>query len=70
VVVFRVVDSAKAVFDVDDYEEFVEIQSETALRQVATGYPYDTFDEEGTLYAATARKLPMSCASNCRIAWL
>jgi regulator of protease activity HflC (stomatin/prohibitin superfamily) len=47
VVVFRVVDSAKAVFDVDDYEEFVEIQSETALRHVATGYPYDTFDEEG-----------------------
>ncbi len=36
VVVFKVVDSARAVFDVDDYEEFVEIQSETALRHVAT----------------------------------
>ncbi len=47
VVVFKVVDSAKSVFDVDDYEEFVEIQSETALRHVATGYPYDTFEEEG-----------------------
>ncbi len=47
VVVFRVVDSAKAVFDVDDYEEFVEIQSETALRHVATGYPYDTFEDAG-----------------------
>jgi len=47
VVVFRVVDSAKSVFDVDDYEEFVEIQSETALRHVATGYPYDNFEEEG-----------------------
>jgi regulator of protease activity HflC (stomatin/prohibitin superfamily) len=47
VVVFKVVDSAKAVFDVDDYEEFVEIQSETALRHVATGYPYDNFEDEG-----------------------
>lgn len=47
VVVFKVVDSAKAIFDVDDYEEFVEIQSETALRHVATKYPYDTFEEEG-----------------------
>ncbi|MGI6487507.1 MAG: SPFH domain-containing protein [Syntrophomonadaceae bacterium] len=47
VVVFKVVDSARAVFDVDDYEEFVEIQSETALRHVATKYPYDNFDTEG-----------------------
>ncbi len=47
VVVFRVVDSAKALFDVDDYEEFVEIQSETALRHVATRYPYDTFEDDG-----------------------
>ena len=43
VVVFRVIDSAKACFDVDNYEEFVEIQSETALRHVATKYPYDDF---------------------------
>ncbi len=47
VIVFRVVDTAKASFDVDDYEEFVEIQSETALRHVATKYPYDNFKEEG-----------------------
>lgn len=44
VVVYKVVDSAKAVFDVDHYEEFVEIQSETAIRHVATRYPYDTFE--------------------------
>jgi regulator of protease activity HflC (stomatin/prohibitin superfamily) len=44
VVVFKVVDSAKAMFDVDNYEEFVEIQSETAIRHVATKYPYDTFE--------------------------
>jgi len=47
VVVFKVIDSAKATFDVDNYEQFVEIQSETALRHVATKYPYDTFEDEG-----------------------
>ncbi|UFJ41656.1 SPFH domain-containing protein [Brevibacillus humidisoli] len=47
VIVFRVVNSAKALFDVDDYEEFVEIQSETALRHVASRYPYDNFEQEG-----------------------
>lgn len=47
VVVFRVVDAAKAVYDVDDYEKFVEIQSETALRHVATKYPYDNYEESG-----------------------
>lgn len=41
VVVWRVQDSAKATFDVDDYEQFVDIQSETALRSLATRYPYD-----------------------------
>ncbi|MBP2078703.1 regulator of protease activity HflC (stomatin/prohibitin superfamily) [Oceanobacillus polygoni] len=44
VIVFKVVDAAKAVFDVDKYEQFVEIQSETAIRAVATKYPYDTFE--------------------------
>ncbi len=46
VVVFKVIDSAKATFDVDNYEQFVEIQSETAIRHVATKYPYDTFENE------------------------
>lgn len=46
VIVFKVVDAAKAVFDVDQYEKFVEIQSETAIRTVATKYPYDTFDND------------------------
>ncbi|MBM7645742.1 regulator of protease activity HflC (stomatin/prohibitin superfamily) [Scopulibacillus daqui] len=45
VIVFKVIDPAKAIFDVDEYEEFVEIQSETALRHVASHYPYDTFDD-------------------------
>ncbi|MDX8046422.1 SPFH domain-containing protein [Gracilibacillus sp. S3-1-1] len=46
VVVFKVVDAAKAVFDVDKYEQFVSIQSETAIRAVATTYPYDSFTGE------------------------
>ncbi|MDO4541346.1 MAG: SPFH domain-containing protein [Bacillota bacterium] len=47
VVVYRVIDAAKAVFDVNSYLEFVEIQSETALRHVAAKYPYDNFEDEG-----------------------
>lgn len=57
VVVFRVVDSAKALFDVDNYEEFVEIQSETALRHVATKYPYDNFNEEGLSLRGNAEEI-------------
>ncbi|MGM9987385.1 MAG: SPFH domain-containing protein [Bacillaceae bacterium] len=44
VVVYRVVDTAKALFDVEDYRAFVRIQSETALRHIATKYPYDSSD--------------------------
>lgn len=46
VVVFRVVDAARAVFDVDNYEQFVDIQSETALRHLANLYPYDSFSDD------------------------
>ncbi|MGO4774260.1 SPFH domain-containing protein [Lysobacter sp. 2RAB21] len=41
VIVWQVVDSAEAVYNVDDYETFVHIQSESALRAMATSYPYD-----------------------------
>jgi regulator of protease activity HflC (stomatin/prohibitin superfamily) len=41
VVVWRVIDSAEAVFEVDDYKNFVQVQSEAALRNLATSYPYD-----------------------------
>lgn len=57
VIVFKVVDSAKAVFDVDQYEEFVEIQSETALRAVATKYPYDSFDKDELTLRGNAEEL-------------
>jgi regulator of protease activity HflC (stomatin/prohibitin superfamily) len=48
VVVWQVVDSAEAVYNVDDYESFVHIQSEAALRAMATSYPYDQH-EDGTV---------------------
>jgi hypothetical protein len=47
VVVWRVVDTARAAFDVEDFREFVVVQSDAALRHLATQYPYDDF-EEGT----------------------
>ncbi|HJV46944.1 MAG TPA: SPFH domain-containing protein [Bacillota bacterium] len=43
-VVYRVVDPKKAVFDVENYQEFIKIQSETGLRHVASMYPYDNHD--------------------------
>jgi len=45
VVVWRVVDSAEAAFEVDDYEHFVHVQSESALRNLATQYCYDAHEE-------------------------
>ncbi len=44
VVVWQVVDSAEAVYNVDDYESFVQIQSEAAVRAMASSYPYDQED--------------------------
>jgi regulator of protease activity HflC (stomatin/prohibitin superfamily) len=44
VVVWRVVDTAAAVFNVDDYEDFVRIQTETAVRHTASLYPYDQYE--------------------------
>ena len=46
VVVWKVVDTAEALFEVDDYEHYVEVQSEAALRNLATRYPYDSRDED------------------------
>jgi regulator of protease activity HflC (stomatin/prohibitin superfamily) len=45
VVVWRVVETAEAVFEVDDYENYVHVQSEAALRNLATSYAYDAHDE-------------------------
>jgi regulator of protease activity HflC (stomatin/prohibitin superfamily) len=45
VVVWEVVDTAEAIFEVDDYEDYVNIQSEAALRNMAISYPYDQHDD-------------------------
>lgn len=55
IVVWKVVDSAEACFEVDDYEEFVKIQSEAAIRNLATQYAYDSSsDETVSLRGSTA----------------
>ena len=48
VVVWKVFDTAESLFEVDDYEEFVQIQSESALRNLSTTYPYEPHEGEGT----------------------
>jgi regulator of protease activity HflC (stomatin/prohibitin superfamily) len=45
VVVWKVIDTAEAIFHVDNYEHFVHVQSEAALRNLATSYPYDAHDD-------------------------
>lgn len=48
VVVWKVVDTAEAVFEVDDYKNFMQVQTEAALRNLATSYPYDAHVEGET----------------------
>jgi regulator of protease activity HflC (stomatin/prohibitin superfamily) len=56
VVVWKVVDTFEAVFQVDDYENFVHVQSEAALRNLATQYPYDSHgDHEYSLRGSTTQ---------------
>jgi regulator of protease activity HflC (stomatin/prohibitin superfamily) len=54
VVVWRVVDTAEALFEVDDYVEFVRVQSEAAVRSMATNFPYDSHGEGLSLSANAA----------------
>ncbi len=49
VIVWRVFDTSRAVFDVDNYEEFVAIQSETAIRSLTSEYPYDGEEDKASL---------------------
>ena len=54
IIVWQVADTAKAVFAVEDYAQFVSVQSESALRHVASSHPYDNADEgEETLRGST-----------------
>jgi regulator of protease activity HflC (stomatin/prohibitin superfamily) len=60
VVVWRVVDSAKAVFDVENYEQFVDIQSETAIRTLASEFPYDVNEEDKPSLRGTPQEIAES----------
>lgn len=53
VVVWRVEDTAEALFEVDNFEAYVKIQSESAVRHLASAYPYDAGDDEKSLRGAT-----------------
>jgi regulator of protease activity HflC (stomatin/prohibitin superfamily) len=55
VVVWKVVNTAEALFEVDDYEHFVAVQSEAALRSLASRHPYDSEDHEISLRGSTAQ---------------
>jgi regulator of protease activity HflC (stomatin/prohibitin superfamily) len=57
VVVWQVHDTAEAVFKVDDYESFVHVQSEAALRQLATSYPYDLHDGHSIALRSHAKEV-------------
>ena len=57
VVVWRVVDTAEAVFEVDDYEDYVAIQSEAAIRNMATSYPYDDHERESITLRGSANEI-------------
>src|SRR3546814_9319548 len=57
VIVWQVVDSAEAVYNVDDYESFVHIQSESALRTMATSYPYDQHEERSEEHTSELQSL-------------
>ena len=62
VVVWRVIDTAEAIFEVDDYEEFVTIQSESALRNLTTTYPYEPHEDD----AVALRSNPAEIADALR----
>ncbi len=57
VVVWQVHDSAEALFTVDDYTNFVEVQSEAALRQTATSHPYDLHDDHKISLRSHSREI-------------
>ena len=54
VVVWQVVDTAEALFEVDDYEQYVQTQSEAAVRHLASAYPYDGPEDQLTLRGTTS----------------
>ena len=69
VVVWRVVETAEASFEVDDYEHYVHVQSESALRNLATSYPYDAHDDGRCRCAATPRVVAEHCRREIQDGW-
>jgi regulator of protease activity HflC (stomatin/prohibitin superfamily) len=63
VVVWRVDDTAKAVFEVDDFVRFVDIQTESAVRHIAGSYPYDTTDENSRSLRENADEITATLSS-------
>ena len=60
VIVWRVVDTARAVFNVEKYQEFVRVQTETAVRHVASLFPYDSYEAEQRSLRANADEVMAS----------
>ncbi|MCI0651121.1 MAG: SPFH domain-containing protein [Planctomycetes bacterium] len=60
VVVWRVRNTAQALFDVDDYAQFVEVQSESAVRQLASSHPYDAAGDEIVSLRANSEEVAAS----------
>jgi len=63
VIVWRVVDTARAVFNVEKYQEFVRLQTETAVRHVASLFPYDSYEPEQRSLRANADEVMASLHS-------
>ncbi|MFD3723244.1 SPFH domain-containing protein [Streptomyces sp. NPDC058674] len=66
VVVWRVEDTARAVFEVDDFTEFVETQTEAAVRHIAIEYPYDAHEEGGLSLRGNAEEITEKLAVELR----
>lgn len=63
VVVWRVVDTAEALFEVDNFSEYVQVQSEAALRSLATSYPYDAHEADQLSLSANAGEISEKLAA-------
>ena len=60
VVVWKVFDTAEALFEVDDYDEFAQIQSESALRNLSTSFPYEPHEGEGTALRSHPQEIALA----------
>ncbi|WP_030774587.1 SPFH domain-containing protein [Streptomyces sp. NRRL F-2664] len=67
VVVWRVEDTARAVFEVEDFTEFVETQTEAAVRHIAIEYPYDAHDEGGLSLRGNAEEITEKLAAELHV---